>query len=233
MKPPLYLTPAVRNGLSPFLRPGGAAITRRILQLTTPSVKALTVDAGCGSGGGLDTLRQHGLTHLIGIDLNPDLLAEAGNLGLTTAQAELSALPLKDNCLDLLVCECAWNLSSRAAALAEFARVLRPGGQLALADIYLRNPVKAEWPVTSCFAKAQSIQSVRELVTDIGFRIIHTEDHSNLLTQAAAEFTFAHGSLAGFWQSAVHCPEKAEHICRSASITRPGLFLLIGECSSA
>lgn len=229
MSVPLYLAPAVRTGLAPYLRPGGALLTKRILELTTPPDNALIADAGCGNGAGLQILRQHGLTHLLGIDANPDLLAEAGRFDFNTVQADLTALPLQSGSLDLVVCECAWNLSSRKRSLTEFARVLRPGGLLALADIFLRCPARVDWPVVSCFRKAEGMQSVIDRVAAAGFRIIHTEDHSRLLTQTAAHFIFAHGSLAEFWQAVTGCKEGAKQMCQSTTTTRPGLFLLIGE----
>ena len=44
-------------------------------------------------------------------------------------------LPLPDNTFDALVCECAFcTFPDKATAAAEFARVLRPGGRVGIAD---------------------------------------------------------------------------------------------------
>lgn len=144
-------------------------------------------------------------------------------------------LPLLTHSMDMILCECVWNLTDKPQVLKEFARVLRCGGTLALSDIYLREPAvdhtNAGWPNRSCFFQATDLPTVREMVAEAGFEVLVLEDHSRLLKQTAAEFVFSHGSPQGFWQAVLGDSARADAVCAASKATRPGLFLLIAERS--
>ena len=232
---PLYLTSSVRKGLGPCLRPGGETLTRLILAKLRPGPDHLVLDAGCGTGATLGILREHGVSRLVGLDLDTGLLSEARGYGARVARADLARLPLLSARMDMVLCECVWNLTDKLQVLKEFARVLRQGGTLALSDIYLRHSTAgshtASWPSRSCFYQATDLATVREMIEEAGFEILVLEDHSRLLKQTAAEFVFAHGSLQGFWQAVLGDSERADAVCAAARATRPGLFLLIARRS--
>lgn len=234
---PLYLTTPVRAALGPCLRPGGESLTRQIVKRLSPAADQLVLDAGCGTGATMAMLREHGVRRVVGLDLEPGLLAEARQRGGAVARSDLSALPLASGGVDMIVCECTWNLTEKERVLAEFARVLRLGGVLALSDIYLRSEpadgCRPAWPIRSCFSRATDLDTVSRMVTTAGFQLLALEDHSRLLKQTAAEFVFAHGSLHGFWQAVLGDAGMAEVACAASAATRPGLFLLIAKrCSS-
>jgi SAM-dependent methyltransferase len=99
----------------------------------TPRPRAL--DAGCGHGLQTALLRSLGYeTH--GVDLSAGLLRIAHRRlpGAIFARADLAALPYPEACFDAV--SCAGSTLSFVAepshALAEIARVLRPGGRLLL-----------------------------------------------------------------------------------------------------
>jgi SAM-dependent methyltransferase len=233
---PLYLATPVRERLGACLRPGGKALTERILYLTAPQPESVILDAGCGPGASMVLLRESGIRAVIGLDLEPELLREARQEDLPVARADLTSLPLADACLDLVLCECVWNLTERSHVLHEFCRALRPGGYLALTDIYARSD-KADksknqpelWPVRCCFSQATDLDSVEKLVAAAGFEILILEVHTRLLNQTAAEFVFAHGSLHSFWQAVTGDAALAAAACTASAASRPGLFLLIAR----
>ncbi len=230
---PLYLATPVRESLGACLRPGGRVLTERILSLTTPGSKSVILDAGCGPGASMALLRKYGIGTVIGLDLESELLREARQEDLPVARADLASLPLPDACLDLVLCECVWNLTERSQVLHEFARALRPGGYLALIDIYTRSDKSTNqtgtWPVRCCFSTATDLDTVEKLVAASSFEILIMEDHSRLLTRTAAEFVFAHGSLQGFWQAVTGDAALAAAACTAGAASRPGLFLLIAR----
>ena len=230
---PLYLTTPVRDSLGACLRPGGRALTERILSLTTPGPTSVILDAGCGPGASMALLQEYGIRTLIGLDLEPELLREARQEDLPVARADLASLPLPEACLDLVLCECVWNLTERSQVLHEFARALRPGGYLALTDIYARSDKSTNqtgiWPVRCCFSTATNLNTVEKQVAAAGFEILIIEDHTRLLTRTAAEFVFAHGSLHGFWQAVTGDAALAAAACTAGAASRPGLFLLIAR----
>lgn len=228
---PLYRTTAVRERLGPCLRPGGETLTRRILELLRPAAEAIALDAGCGTGASMGLLSAYGIENVLGFDLDLDLLGEARREHEKISQADLAHLPLPDGCLELILCECVWNLTEKKAVLAEFARTLAPGGHVAVTDIYARGSLRqhGKWPVRCCFAQATGLAEVRDLFHEAGLRVEVLEDHTPLLTRTAAEFVFAHGSLKGFWQAVTGDATLAAEACEAAAASRPGLFLLIAR----
>ncbi|MBB1251805.1 methyltransferase domain-containing protein [Streptomyces alkaliterrae] len=103
------------------------------------------LDLGCG--GGIDTVlaaRRTGPTgRVLALDFLPEMLrrtaraaAEAGVRNVETLEAEMEAVPLPDDSVDLVISNGVINLSPRKArVLAECARVLRPGGRLCVSDL--------------------------------------------------------------------------------------------------
>lgn len=94
-----------------------------------PDLKGMTVlDAGCGTGRYLRELGALGATP-IGVDLSSAMLSRARAITRHVARANICALPLAAMSVDVIVCGLALgDLPHLAPALAEMARVLRPGG---------------------------------------------------------------------------------------------------------
>ena len=95
------------------------------------------LDAGCGTGGLLMHLDAMGWT--AGIDLSPTALAFARYRDLPhLAEASVESLPFPDATYDLVTCmDVLYHLQVHedTTALAEFHRVLRPGGFFLFADL--------------------------------------------------------------------------------------------------
>ena len=106
-----------------------------------------------GSGRGADVLRMAELVgetgHAYGIDITDTMLEKArrtaeklGVRNATFLQADLAALPLPDAQVDWLTSNCVLNHApDKSVVWREIARVLKPGGQFAVSDIYAIEPV--------------------------------------------------------------------------------------------
>ncbi|MFJ3515814.1 class I SAM-dependent methyltransferase [Streptomyces sp. NPDC090131] len=97
------------------------------------------LDAGCGTGRAMTALRAAvgpaGI--VLGVDLTPQMLAAARRAGRDAEGALLLAdvarLPLRDEALDgVFAAGLIAHLPDPGANLSELARVVRPGGRLAL-----------------------------------------------------------------------------------------------------
>ena len=105
------------------------------------------LDVGCGWG--IDTILAAKRTgadgRVVGLDFLPEMLArtlraaaEAGLDNVGVLEGEMEAIPLADGSVDHVISNGVINLSPRKArALAECARVLRPGGKLTVSDLTL------------------------------------------------------------------------------------------------
>lgn len=103
---------------------------------------AVVVDVGCGQGKSFRLLKQRfHPRRLIGIDADAEILnvarAQAAHDGVEVEmmQGSGAALALPDNSVDLLFCHQTFHhLVEQEKAIAEFYRVLKPGGMLLFAE---------------------------------------------------------------------------------------------------
>jgi ubiquinone/menaquinone biosynthesis C-methylase UbiE len=98
----------------------------------------VALDAACGTGRHAAHLHERGF-EVIGVDFNRSMLAvaeskvPAGDFRL----GDLSALPVDDETVDVVVCSLALTHVERLEpVIAEFARVSRPGAVVILSDIH-------------------------------------------------------------------------------------------------
>jgi SAM-dependent methyltransferase len=103
----------------------------------------LAVDVGCGTGFVTTALRRRGWRAL-GVDFSAPMLRQAraaSGGALLLARARGESLPLRDASTTLVTCGTSFHWLAPAPALAEFLRVLAPGGCVAL---FWRYPAPGE-----------------------------------------------------------------------------------------
>ena len=108
---------------------------RRLLGDAPPG-RAL--DAACGTGRHAAFLATRG-HRVAGVDGSPAMLARAQHRlpGATLAVGSLGALPIASASVDVAVCALAlMHLPDPRPAIAELARVVRPGGRIVLSDLH-------------------------------------------------------------------------------------------------
>jgi arsenite methyltransferase len=147
-----------------------------------------------GSGSGLDSLlaaRQVGSTgRVIGIDMTDEqldksshLAAEAGLGQVEFRRGYIERLPVDDGGADVVISNGVINLSpDKATVFREVARVLRPGGRLALADIVTDSRLPegvtcdaALW--AACIGGAAQVDDYLDTINRAGFTIETVRDN--------------------------------------------------------
>src|SRR5580693_6190815 len=159
----------------------------------TAHLKPGEVVVDLGSGGGLDVFlasKQVGPQgRAIGIDMTPAMIesaranAEAG--GYTHVEFHLSTIdriPLPDASVDCVISNCVLNLApDKPAVFREIARVLKPGGRLAVSDIALKGELpeaiaRSMAAYVGCIAGAIKIDDYRAGLLAAGFEHVEIVD---------------------------------------------------------
>ncbi|MFD8545287.1 class I SAM-dependent methyltransferase [Streptomyces sp. NPDC059649] len=141
------------------------------------------LDAGCGTGRALPALREavgpQGT--VLGADLTPEMLTAAVRAGRDRCAplllADVTRLPLPDAALDaVFAAGLISHLPDPQAGFAELARVVRPGGRLALFHPIGRAALAARKgrAVTSDDLRAEP--NLRPLLARCGWELIRYED---------------------------------------------------------
>ena len=158
-----------------------------------------------GSGGGLDVFlssKQVGPTgRAIGIDMTPSMIeraqanAQKGDYSnVEFYLAEIDRLPLADASVDCVISNCVINLApDKPAVFREIARVLKPGGRLAVSDIALKGELPGAVASSlaayvGCIAGAIRIETYREELLKAGFEFVEiVESGSDLNAYSKVE----------------------------------------------
>jgi SAM-dependent methyltransferase len=169
-----------------------------------------------GSGPGLDAFLA--ATHVgttgrvIGVDMTPEMLerarataAKAGIANVEFRQGRLEQLPVESATVDAVTSNCVINLvPDKAAVFAEIARVLKPGGRVAVSDIVLERPLpeavaKDVFAWCGCVAGASDRREYLAMIEAAGLsrvEILKDEDYLASLAKVAPED--ADAMLAGW-----------------------------------
>jgi len=159
----------------------------------TAHLKPGEVVVDLGSGGGLDVFLASKLVgpqgRAIGIDMTPAMIsrarANAKSGGYTNVDFHLSTIdriPLPDASVDCVISNCVLNLApDKPAVFREIARVLKPGGRLAVSDIALKQELpeaiaKSVAAYVGCIAGAIRIDDYRSGLLAAGFEHVEIVD---------------------------------------------------------
>jgi ubiquinone/menaquinone biosynthesis C-methylase UbiE len=139
-----------------------------------------------GSGAGADVLisarRVAPTGKAIGLDMTDEMLelarrnaAEAGVENAEFVKGYLEDLPLDDDSIDVVISNCVINLSAdKPQVIREAARVLRPGGRIAVSDVIadpdMDEATRADMAAwTGCIAGALTETEFRTVLESSGF----------------------------------------------------------------
>jgi SAM-dependent methyltransferase len=159
----------------------------------TANLRPGEVVVDLGSGGGIDVLlaaKKVGPEgKAIGIDMTDEMLErarrnaeKAGAMNAEFRKGTIDELPLEDASADCIISNCVINLApDKRAVFREMARVLKPGGRVAVSDIALKKPLPPEisqdlLAYVGCIAGAIPIEEYREGLKEAGFAHVEIID---------------------------------------------------------
>jgi arsenite methyltransferase len=158
-----------------------------------------------GSGGGLDVFLAAKMVgpegRAIGIDMTPAMIERAranatagGYPNVEFYLSTIDSIPLPDASVDCVISNCVLNLvPDKPAVFREIARLLKPGGRLALSDIALKGELpeaiaRSTAAYVGCIAGAIRIDDYRAGLLAAGFEHVEIVDSgSDLKAYAKVE----------------------------------------------
>ncbi|KAK0451631.1 S-adenosyl-L-methionine-dependent methyltransferase [Armillaria borealis] len=155
--------------------------------LATANLKEGETFLDLGSGGGLDVFlsakRVGPRGKCIGVDMNDKMLqlartnaTKGGYTNVQFVKALIHDLPLASQSVDIVSSNCVLNLvpeSDKPTVFSEIARVLRPGGRLAISDILLKKSLPEDLLsdvslYVGCISGASTPEQYREWMVSAG-----------------------------------------------------------------
>jgi SAM-dependent methyltransferase len=173
---------------------GMRRISTALLDQSAGRRPGLVLDAGCGTGANLIFLEPYG--QATGIDIEPVALSLCRQRRLTRlAQGSVTALPFPAETFDLVTSfEVLYHMAvaSDELALAEFWRVLKPGGWL-LVRLPAHDWLRGRHDVAVHTRHRYSAPEVRRKVTMAGFQPLRVSYANCLLFPVAVARRLAEG----------------------------------------
>ena len=156
-------------------------------------IRAGEVVVDLGSGGGLDVFLASKMVgpsgRAIGIDMTPAMIERAqtnaqagGYTNVEFYQSTIDQIPLPDSSVDCVISNCVLNLApDKPAVFREIARVLKPGGRVAVSDIALKHELpeavaKSMAAYVGCIGGAILIEEYRSGLSAVGLEHIQIVD---------------------------------------------------------
>jgi arsenite methyltransferase len=177
------------------------------LAVLNPGDKVLDLGTGSGTDAFCAALQVGASGRVVGLDFTDEQIEKGTVLrdrdGFTQVEfleGSIDELPFEDSVFDVVISNGVLNLSPiKHRVFAEAARVLRPGGRLAIADIVSGRPLKERtrrnvelW--AACIAGAITRNSYLETIEAAGFQVeeVRTNDY-NFVSERALEACSTYG----------------------------------------
>lgn len=186
----------VQTVLGGSFHPGGVDLSARVVRGLHLPAKSRVLDVACGIGATARLMARDFGLDVIDLDASTSNVAKAAMLSVgETAQfvtGDARALPFPDETFDAVVCECAVStFADQPRVVAEFGRVLKPGGVVGITDMVIEGELPADltgmiapW---TCLAAARSVLGYQSLFLSAGLRVVEYADESPSLRRLVAD----------------------------------------------
>lgn len=193
-----YESDFARLLLGDSLHPGGLDLTRRLGGLLELEPGMRVLDVASGNGESAIFLAKEFGCEVVGLDfsetnveqaaLRADAAGVSGLVAFHSGDAESMRFP--DGVFDRVICECAFcAFPDKAAAAAEFFRVLVDDGRVGISDLTRHGGLPLDllgllsW--IACIADARPVNEYTACLKGAGFEIGSVETHDDALARMA------------------------------------------------
>ena len=164
----------------------------------------VVLDLGCGAGFDVFiAARRVGQTgRVIGVDMTPEMIAKARRNAVTFRRrtrldnvefrlGEIEHLPMPEASVDVVISNCVINLSpDKPRVWREIARVLKPGGRVAVSDVALVQPLpqaiaESVQALVGCIAGAVLVSETERMAREAGLVDIQLDLRSDWVDSMA------------------------------------------------
>ncbi len=192
----LYASDWVRLLLGESFHPGGLTLTSRLGSVLDLGPGDHVLDVASGIGTSAIHLAGTFGCHVTGVDYSEENVERANHAAwsaghdslVTFVQGDAEHLDLPSAAFDVVICECALcTFPDKKAAVAEFRRVLRPGGRVGISDVTrdgtLPDALNSLIARIACIADALSASEYAMLLSKAGFGKPAIEHHNEAATE--------------------------------------------------
>jgi ubiquinone/menaquinone biosynthesis C-methylase UbiE len=171
-----------------------------------PGERVLDLGSGSGTDVFAAAVRVGKRGRAVGVDITPEQLAKARRLvrdePVSFHRARIEELPFEDGSFDVVISNGVVNLSpDKRRVFAEAARVLRPGGRLALADIVTERPIAARtasqaelWAACIAGASERDLYLADIAAADLSLQVVQPNLSYRFISERAQRATEKYGA---------------------------------------
>ena len=202
----LYQSDMAKLIMGDTLHPGGLGLTNKLGLPMGLEAGDLVADLASARSESAQALGRVFKCNVLGVEFGAEAVRHAHDASSGSGRAhfvrgDAERLPLRSGVFDAAVCECSMSLLiNKAQAVAETARLLRPGGKFGLSDVTIEPgalPAELEGDLGQvlCMTDALTADGYVELLEEGGFSVTTRLDASTEIIKILDEVA---GKLAAF-----------------------------------
>jgi len=222
------------------LHPGGLGLTNKLGRLMGLESGDVVADLASARGESAQALGRVFRCSVLGVEFGAEAVRHAHDAAPETGHAhfvrgDAECLPLRTGAFDAAVCECSMSLFiNKAKAVAETARLLKPGGRFGLSDVTIEpgslpSELQGDLGQVLYMTSALTADGYVQLLEDGGFEVTQRLDASSEIIKILDEIQGHLAAFLAFPRMSGAPPEKANSSGRRSWWPKFGTWLPLGN----